>query len=73
MTELMVLMSERAWAPPARAAWAGSTMWVMFGVSFTMTGSRVTLVTQWVFSWHISGTWPTAAPMPRSLMPCGQP
>ncbi len=20
-----------------------------------------------------SGTWPTAAPMPRSLMPCGQP
>ena len=38
MIELRVLMSESAFAPPASAARAGITMFVMFGVSFTITG-----------------------------------
>ena len=38
--ELMVLISESALAPAAAAARAGSTMLVMLGVSFTITGMR---------------------------------
>ncbi len=45
----------------------------MFGVSLTRTGVRATSFTHEVMSFAYSGTWPTAAPMPRSLMPCGQP
>ena len=48
-------------------------MSVMFGVSFTITGSRVYCLHQRVTISMYSGTWPTAEPMPRSLMPCGQP
>ncbi len=73
MTELIVLMSESAFAPAATAARAGSTMFVIFGVSFTITGTLATLITQPVICSQYSGTWPTALPMPRSLMPCGQP
>ena len=45
----------------------------MFGVSFTMTGMRECVLHQRVTISTYSGTWPTAAPMPRSDMPCGQP
>ena len=45
----------------------------MFGVSFTITGMRVFALAQRVTISIYSGTWPTAAPMPRSDMPCGQP
>ena len=45
----------------------------MLGVSFTITGSRVYCLHQRVTISMYSGTWPTAEPMPRSLMPCGQP
>ena len=48
-------------------------MSVMFGVSFTSTGVRATSFTQPVIMVAYSGTCPTAEPMPRSLMPCGQP
>ncbi len=41
MTELMVLISETASAPPALAARAGARMLVTFGVSLTKTGMRV--------------------------------
>ena len=51
----------------------GIMMLVMLGVSLTMTGMRQTSVTQRVICSQYSGTWPTAEPMPRSLMPCGQP
>ena len=44
-----------------------------FGVSFTITGKRVYSLHQRVTISMYSGTWPTAEPMPRSLMPCGQP
>ena len=45
----------------------------MFGVSLTITGMRVCSLHQRVTISTYSGTWPTAEPMPRSLMPCGQP
>ena len=38
-----------------------------------MTGIRVAAFTQRVTISMYSGTWPTAAPMPRSCMPWGQP
>ena len=43
------------------------------GVSLTMTGIRVAAFTQRVTISMYSGTWPTAAPIPRSCMPWGQP
>jgi hypothetical protein len=48
-------------------------MLVMLGVSFMMTGMVAASITQRVMRSQYSGTWPTAEPMPRSLMPCGQP
>ena len=45
----------------------------MLGVSLTITGMRVYCLHQRATISMYSGTWPTAAPMPRSLMPCGQP
>ena len=50
-----------------------SAMLLMFGVSFTNTGTSATSLTHSVIILVYSGTWPTAAPIPRSLMPCGQP
>src|ERR1043165_7043936 len=48
-------------------------MSLTLGVSFTITGTVATSFTHSTI-WHVySGTWPTALPMPRSLMPCGQP
>ena len=73
VTELMVLMSETASAPPFLAARAGARMLVTFGVSLTKTGMRVCCLHQRVTISMYSGTWPTAEPMPRSDMPCGQP
>ena len=45
----------------------------MFGVSLTITGIRVCALHQRATISMYSGTWPTAEPMPRSLIPCGQP
>ena len=45
----------------------------MLGVSFTITGMRVYCLHQRATISTYSGTWPTAEPMPRSHMPCGQP
>jgi hypothetical protein len=73
MMELMVLMSETASAPPFFAARAGCRMSVMLGVSLTITGSFVCCLHHAATISMYSGTWPTAEPMPRSLMPCGQP
>ena len=71
--ELMVLISDTASAPPRKAARAGWRMSVMLGVSLTMQGRRECCFTQRATISMYSGTWPTAEPMPRSLMPCGQP
>jgi hypothetical protein len=73
ITELIVLMSETASAPPRTAARPGGVMLVTFGVSLTITGKRVASFTHSVTMQVYSGTCPIAAPMPRSLMPCGQP
>ncbi len=73
MIELIVLMSETASAPPFLDARAGCLMSVMLGVSLTMTGMRVCALHQRATISTYSGTWPTAEPMPRSDMPCGQP
>ena len=73
MSEFIVLIRLTASAPPRSAA---SAMWVMsvtFGVSFEITGVFATSLAHDVIISVYSGTWPTAAPMPRSLMPCGQP
>ncbi len=43
------------------------------GVSLTSTGSRVASRAHRVISVSTFGSWPTADPMPRSHMPCGQP
>src|ERR1035441_9959312 len=58
--ELMVLMAERASAPPERAARAARRMSVILGVSFTITGVRATSLTHCVIMQVYSGTWPTA-------------
>ncbi|MCY1366346.1 hypothetical protein D9M69_532380 [compost metagenome] len=71
--ELMVLISDTASAPPRWAARADWRMSVMLGVSLTITGSEPWVLHQRVTSSTYSGTWPTAAPMPRSGMPWGQP
>src|ERR1700761_8691698 len=71
--ELMVLMAESASAPARLAARAGMRMSEMLGVSLTITGVRAASLTHSVICWQYSGTCPTAEPMPRSLMPCGQP
>ena len=66
-------MSDTASVPPDFAARAGLRMSVMLGVSLVMTGMRVYCLHQRTTISIYSGTWPTAAPMPRSDMPCGQP
>ncbi len=71
--ELIVLIRLTASAPPRLAASAGLVTSVMLGVSFTMQGMREYCLTHRVTISMYSGTWPTADPMPRSAMPCGQP
>jgi hypothetical protein len=71
--ELMVLIAERPSAPARLAARATTRMSVMLGVSLTSTGVRAASFTHSVIICAYSGTCPTAEPMPRSLMPCGQP
>ena len=66
MIELMVLISDTASVPPALAARAGRRMSVMLGVSLVITGMRVYCLHQRTTISMYSGTWPTAAPMPRS-------
>src|SRR4026207_1650855 len=73
MIEFSVLISDTASAPPALAALAAGRMLVMLGVSLTITGTRAYFLHHSAASWMYSGTWPTAEPMPRSDMPCGQP
>ena len=68
-----MLISAMPSAFAAFAARAGWRMSVMLGVSLTRTGISAFSITHSVIIWQYSGTWPTAAPMPRSLMPCGQP
>ena len=71
--ELMVLISDTASAPPRFAAAAGWRTSVILGVSLTIQGIRLCCLTQRVTISIYSGTCPTADPMPRSLIPCGQP
>ena len=66
---LMVLISETESAPPFTAALAGWIISVMFGVSFTITVIDATSVTHSVIMEQYSGTCPTAAPIPLSLIP----
>jgi hypothetical protein len=71
--DLIVLIRLTASAPPRFAAMAGGRIEVTLGVSFTMQGMREYCFTQRVTISIYSGTCPTAEPMPRSAMPCGQP
>src|SRR5207247_6555125 len=60
-------------APPFWAARPGGTICETFGVNLTITGRVETSLTHSVTMHVYSGTWPIAEPMPRSLIPCGQP
>ena len=73
MMLLMVLMSESPCAPASTAATPGSRMSPMLGVSLTSTGIVEYSTAQPAISLSTLGSWPTAEPMPRSHMPCGQP
>ena len=73
MMLLMVLMSDTPCAPPRLAAMPCGTMLPTFGVSFTRTGTVLYFTAQPVMRSFTVGSWPTALPMPRSHMPCGQP
>jgi hypothetical protein len=73
MMLLMVLMSDTPSAPPACAAMPCGRMLDTFGVSFTSTGMVENSFAQLVIRSLIFGSWPTAEPIPRSHMPCGQP
>ena len=73
ISELIVFIRLTASAPPRSAAKAIRVMSVTLGVSLTMTGVLAASFTHDVIISVYSGTWPTAEPMPRSLMPCGQP
>ena len=46
---------------------------MIFGVSLTITGIVAASMTQPTIFSVTAGCWPTAEPMPRSHMPCGQP
>ncbi len=72
-SELIVLMRATPSAPPWRAARAATVMSVMFGVSLTRTGTSDASFAHPVIISMYSGTWPTADPIPRSAIPCGQP
>ena len=72
MHERMVLIAATPFAPPRKAARAGSRMSPMLGVIFAHTGRSVAPTTQLVTSSTISGSCPIAAPMFRSGCPCGQ-
>ena len=69
----MVLINDTASAPPSRHASAGYITSVIFGVSFTMTGTVAYFLHHSVACLIYSGTCPTAAPIPLSDIPCGQP
>lgn len=68
-----VLMRAKPAAPPASAAVATRLPSTSFGVSFNHTGTGDAADTQEHTSWTRSGSWPSALPMRRSGMPCGQP
>ncbi len=71
--ELTVLMSETASAPPFFAASAGRRMLCDIRRELHDDGMRVCCLHQRVTISIYFRHLPTAAPMPRSLMPCGQP
>ncbi len=73
MIDLIVLMSEIACAPERTTASPGSVMSPMLGVSLTMTGVFANATAQRAISSSTLGSLPTAEPMPRSHIPCGQP
>ncbi len=60
-------------APASTAATPGTVMSPMLGVSLTRTGRCANSTAQPATTLSTSGSCPTAEPMPRSHMPCGQP
>jgi hypothetical protein len=56
MMEFSVLINDTASAPPAFAATAAGRMFVILGVSFTMTGTRANCLHHAAACWIYSGT-----------------
>ena len=73
MIEFRVLIRLMACAPPCLAARPAKRTSVMLGVSLMMIGFVAASTAHSVILHVYSGTWPTAEPIPRSLIPCGQP
>src|SRR5258706_478433 len=69
----MVLISDSPWAPASTAGTPASRMSPMLGVSLMSTGMVEYSTAQPATVFSTSGSDPTAEPMPRSHMPCGQP
>ena len=69
--DLMVLIVDTPAAPPSRAALAGTSIEVMFGVILAMKGILVWLVTASQYFLTSSGFVPTSEPI-AWLVICGQ-
>ena len=69
----MVLISDKALVPASTTALPVGTTECTLGVSFVITGMVAASITHSTTMRAISGSWPTAAPMPLSVIPCGQP
>src|SRR5436190_15082625 len=69
----MVLISDNALLPAFTTDRPVGTTECTLGVSLVMTGIVAASITHSTTMQAISGSCPTAAPMPRSVIPCGQP
>src|SRR5678816_1490052 len=69
----MVLMSDNAFDPALTTERPVGTTECTLGVNFVMTGMVAASITHSTTMQAISGSCPTAAPIPRSVIPCGQP
>src|SRR5678815_2242494 len=69
----MVLINDNASVPASTTALPVGTTECTFGVNLVMTGMVAFSITHSTTILAISGACPTVAPMPLSVIPCGQP
>src|SRR5688572_25066430 len=69
----MVLISDKAFVPASTQALPVGTTECTLGVSLVITGIVAASITHSTTIFAISGSCPTVAPIPLSVIPCGQP
>src|SRR6187401_667404 len=69
----MVLISDKPFEPAFTTERPVGTTECTLGVNFVITGIVAASITHSTTMQAISGSCPTVAPMPRSVIPCGQP